>query len=549
MRNHHVFIKSIATKAAKWLSERDTVTLVWGRVRQLPMRVSLMSYGRLEIAVHRTFGLVGSKTLRGFVKFIARCTPISLVKFIPRGLSSICSSYALGSANDKNRIEIWLKNIEDDPAYRKVFIHRKLHFLFQDSSEDQFLHTLEEMFKNPDQRVFVNEWIYFNLNQQHVIDHLKKSKLRLEGEKGEQSDYRIRYLPDHTKHMGHLGFLYLYSQYYGARDPSRTVAIWPHLAPNSFYLTKVIEHAPLNFKLMPKESWAIPIHEDQKDTIMMSRVKEFCWRFEPLVAAGTAQEFPEFDIQETSLLMPDLASHDTSEQALASIGFDPNRWFVILHVKEDKLGYAVSGETRDASVYEYIDACRIVRDLGGQVVRMGSPSFPKLSRNFPAVDYAHSSIRTDYIDYWLWANCLSWVGNLNGASTAVIPFGKPRLITNQWPFDSNGPSKDYVLPKFAYSEKKKRYLTFNEAVEGRHGRSMNRSLLEKNGIKLVNNPPGMIAQSLLELISSKGTLKVDFKSTKIDLELYSATKTPLRTPRMTLTESYRETYQNIQNEK
>jgi len=506
-----------------------------------------MSYGRLEVAVHRTFGLVGSKPLRWFVKFVAIYTPRPLVKFAPLGLSSICSSYILGASHNKSRFEIWLRNLEDIPVYRKVFLHRKLHFLFQNSSEEQFLLLVEAMFKDPDHRVYINEWVYFNLNQLRFVDHLKRSKRRLEVSEEGSFDYPIRYLPDHTKHMGHLGFLYLYSQYYSTLDSNRTVAIWPHLAPNSFYLTKVIESAPLKFKLMPKETWGIAIHEVQKDSIMMSRVNEFCWRFEPLIAAGTAQEFPEFDIQEDSLLMPDFASHEISEQALASIGFDLNRWFVILHVKEDKLGYAVSGETRDASIYDYLDACRVVRDLGGQVVRMGSPSFPKLSKSFPAVDYAHSTIRSDYIDYWLWANCSSWIGNLNGASVAVIPFGKPRLVTNQWPIDPNGPSKDYVLPKQAYSEKMGRYLTFSEVVQNKNGRSMNRLLLEKNGIRLINNPPDVIAKSLLELINQKGHTKVPFGPNEVDFDLFSATKTPPGTPRMRLSEAYRETYRNIQN--
>lgn len=525
--------------------ESGTFSFMLTQVRQLSMRISLMSYGRLEVAVHKTFGLIGVKSVRFLIHFVALFTPVTFIKFSPDWLSSICSSYLLGAENTKERFEIWLKNLDGVPAYRKVLLHRRLQFIFTSKGDDQFFSFLDEMLRNPEQRVFVNEWIYFNLNQYHLNNYLKRDMRRLSNLGGNRFNPQIRYLPDHTKHMGHLGFLFLYSYYYGARDSNRTVAIWPHLSPNRFYLDKLIESVPINFMLMSRESWGMPISEGQKDTIMMSRVNEFVWRFEPIVAAGSYQEFPEFDIVETSLLKPDVESHENSEKAMSSIGFDPNRWFVILHVKEDKMGYSVSGETRDASVADYLAMCRVVRDLGGQVVRMGSPGFPKLPKSFPAIDYAHSSIRSDFIDYWLWANCSAWIGNCNGASVAVVPFGKPRLVTNQWPIDPNGPSRDYVLPKLAYSEKLNRYLTFSEMAESKHGRSMNRLLLARNGFKLTDNPPDVIAESFLELINRKVPQTSHSKFGKIELELQSATKIQHNTPRMALPEIFKEFYGNL----
>jgi len=503
-----------------------------------------MSYERLEVAVHKNFGLLGSKTLRFLIHCVAIFTPLSLVGKIPISISSICSSYLLSMSHKTNRFEIWLKNLENTPAFRKVFLHRRLHSLFRNADEAEFLLLLEDMQKSPDQKVFVSEWVYFNLNQDQLIDYLTKQKRVLVKANKGGADSKTRYLPDHTKHMGHLGFLFLYCHYYGVQDPARKVAVWPHLSPNSFYLKKLVENSPLSIKLMSKDSWGVQVDDAQIDTITMSKAADFVWRFEPLIAAGTAQEFPEFNIAEVSLLMPDIATHEISEKKLVSIGFDPNRWFVILHVKEDKLGYAVSGETRDASIMDYLATCRIVRDLGGQVVRMGSQSFPKLPQDFPAVDYAHSHIRTDFIDYWLWANCLYWIGNCNGASVAVLPFGKPRLVTNQWPVDPNGPSRDFVLPKLAYSEKLSRYLTFGETVKYKYGRTMNKAILQMNGIKIANNSPDLIVQSFLELFGQKNAKLLNSKSSEIESELYSATRTPLNTPRMSLSESFKDSYRN-----
>ena len=524
------------------------------RFHQVLIRISLMGYERLEVAIRKKFGLPLLNTFQLITRFVALYTPMFLVRFIPAWLSSICSSYLLSSycfsyllssSSHEKRFYAWLRNLEEISVYRKVLLHRKAHFLSRYSETEQLLSFLEEMQKNSDQGVFVNQWIYFNFKQDRMISHFQTTKLRLASSDEDRFDSQLRYLPDHTRHMGHLGFLFLYNYFYSKNDPNRTIAIWPHLAPNAFYLKKLLESSPLEYKIMPRESWGNSISEIQEDTIMISRISKSVWRFEPIIAAGTGQEFPEFDIDETSLLRSDITSHEISQKELVSIGFDPKRWFVILHIKEDGLGYLVSGETRDASIYDYLPACCVVRDLGGQVVRMGSPSFPKLSKSFPAIDYAHSRIRSDFIDYWLWANCSSWIGNCNGASVAVIPFGKPRLVTNQWPIEPNGPSKDFVLPKLAYSEKRNKYLSFSETVESELGRSMSRSLLIKNGLKLIDNPPQVIASSLLQLIRRETTPQLNSDFHRHDFELHSATKTPAGTPRMRLTESYKQFYDTV----
>lgn len=502
------------------------------------MRISLMSYERLEVAVRKKFGTASALTFRIITRSIGLYTPLFLVRFVPNFFSSICSSYLLNNPSNEERLEAWLRNLHNIPAYRKVYLHRRMHFLFRKPEKTQLISFIEELLESPDGRIFVSEWIYFNLNQDLMISHFQRNKIRLSNLDSDKRYSHLRFLPDHTKHMGHIGFLALYDYFYSKQDSSRTIAIWPHLAPNAFYLKRIIENSRLKYRLMAKESWGRPINEFQKDTIMMSRISQSIWRFEPLIAAGTNQEFPEFDIDEGSLLRPDSNSHELSLKKLTSIGFDPNRWFVILHIKEDGLGYSISGETRDANIIDYIPACHAVRELGGQVVRMGSPSFPRLSKSFPAIDYAYSQIRSDVIDYWLWANCRSWIGNCNGASVAVIPFGKPRLLTNQWPIDPNGPSKDFVLPKLVFSEETKRFLTFGESVEIDHARSMNRSLLKRSGLKIIDNPPEVIAQSLVQLLVRENALPKYPNFHKLELGLHSATKTPIGTPKMRFTESF-----------
>jgi putative glycosyltransferase (TIGR04372 family) len=75
---------------------------------------------------------------------------------------------------------------------------------------------------------------------------------------------------------------------------------------------------------------------------------------------------------------------------------------------------------------------KAVANAGGLVVRNGSTNFVKLPDEFEAFDYAHSSIKSPFMDVWLNANCAFWIGNMNGASVVPIAFGKVRLITDAW---------------------------------------------------------------------------------------------------------------------
>jgi putative glycosyltransferase (TIGR04372 family) len=179
---------------------------------------------------------------------------------------------------------------------------------------------------------------------------------------------------------------------------------------------------------------------------------------------------------------------------------------------------------------------------------MGGPNFPKLNKKFPAVDYAHSEIKSEYIDYWLWANCKFWLGNSNGAAVAVIPFGKSRLITDQWPWDPNGPIIDLYLPKLIYDNKKSKFLTPEEIISSELGRAMSRNRIADSGLTLINNSSELIQASTLEmfnLLEHKNSLKstTGIDSQNLDLRIHSATQTPTTTPRMQLSNAFRKYYE------
>ncbi len=518
-------------------------------VKKYWFTVTVMGNHRLENALKIKFGGLVSFLIIFLIKVISLYTPLFLIRLIP---SSICALFLSGAVRFKckeKRFMTWITQISKSINYKKFCVHMTASFKLANTGADSSQMFLDDLVLNntysEEITTIAKTWVYFNFNHKRNFLFNKKLKNFYESTDIDLSTDTARYLPEHTRHMGHLGFLFLYANFYRKLDPNRAIEIFPDEAPNKFYLDELLKIFPLKVYQLSKSDLGKKPKFSSIDTLLLSRIEIGNWRFEPITAAGTGQNFPEYSIDSDFRLGPNLKFSDISIARLKSIGFDPNKWFVILHIKEDKQGYRISGETRDASIESYELGCNLIRDLGGQVVRMGGPNFPRISANFPAIDYAHSDINADYIDYWLWANCKFWIGNANGASVAVIPFGKPRLITNQWPWDPNSPITDFFLPKLVYDNKKARLLTPEETIASELSRIMNEDLFTNSGFTLIDNTPELIQASILEMFNSielrnfsNNNSNLGVKSQNLELRIYSATRTPLTTPKMRLPNAF-----------
>jgi putative glycosyltransferase (TIGR04372 family) len=520
--------------------------MVIKKFRKLWFTASVSNSVRLENKMKIVVGARVSSAITKSIKFIALKTPSFILILFPSSLTMFLVNSAFRYSGDKNRILMWINRISNSKKYLKQYIHSmanlKAYFYGMDKAYE-FINSLR-IHDDPDKRLYAIQWAFFNFNQSKNTEFLKRVKKFNEHseEHAELQIDKVRYLPEHTKHMGHLGHLFLYANYYSKVDPSRTVAIWPNISPNKFYLNELLKEFPLKVKLMSEsDSWQV-IDSNLIDTMFYSKLKNGNWRFEPLIAAGTGQIFPEFKIEENSLIKSNLEYSDQAIDVLKTIGFNPNKWFIALHVKEEKIGFKLAGENRDAEIDSYRLACRLVNDFGGQVVRMGNKSFPNLPKDFPALDYANSNVQADFVDFWLWANCRFWVGNGNGASGAIIPFGKRRIITNQWPYDSNGPVYDMIVPKLLYDLNEDRILTFKQTTENELGRVYARDKLNNSGFSLVENSPETIRDSVLEFIEPNNPLDLE---SDLEKEFYSATNTPIGTPIMKFSSAFKSFYQRI----
>lgn len=486
-----------------------------------------MGYSRLQDAIKLRLGSGTEKLFSKFIKNISRYTPFFLIRYTPKSLSTLFGSCALLILSDEKRIFSWANRASKSKflGHQKAALYIKLNYSFANKSDVEFSRYVNSeifSFDAPRQKLdFYLVWSFHNNSQYGHSSLLNRVMADFKTNRSSDKDLNVRYLPEHTTNMGHLGYLFLYANFYRKNDMKRELAIWPEISPNKFYLRQLIKILPFKLRFLKGAPENYSLGRDQIDTLQYSLLGEFNWRLEASCTIPTFQTFPEYLIDHEFRMFGDINFSEFAITQLERIGFERNRWFAALHVKEHQFGFAYGGETRDSSIQSFGDACGLIRDLGGQVVRMGGGNFPLIDSKFNAIDYANSDIKSEQIDFWLWANCKFWFGNSNGASVAVIPFAKPRLLVDLWPIHVYGPPRDLYLPKIIYNEKTRKVVLPSELVNMKISRTMRRELFPRLGLKMFSSPPKLIKESvaeLIDLIESPGVDKlITFSEFEMDL--------------------------------
>ncbi|MEG5045380.1 TIGR04372 family glycosyltransferase [Microcoleus sp. B4-C1] len=201
------------------------------------------------------------------------------------------------------------------------------------------------------------------------------------------------------------------------------------------------------------------------------------------------------------LLTRSPSDYERGWNCLRDLGVPKNAWFVCLHVRED--GFRREGITthRSADINTYSLAIESIVARGGWVIRMGDPTMKPLPPMKQAIDYAHTDAKSDWMDVFLCTSCRFFLGSASGLACVPLVFGVPSAITNTWPVSGRPPSNhDLFIPKLAWSEVEKRYLTFEEALAPRFFFNLNSQLLYSWGIKVVDNTPEEINDLVLEML-------------------------------------------------
>ncbi len=200
-------------------------------------------------------------------------------------------------------------------------------------------------------------------------------------------------------------------------------------------------------------------------------------------------------------------SHEDSDRGwrcLNSFGVPKDAWFVCLHVREagwNDNNY--SAAFRNADIHTYFSAIKAVVDAGGWVIRMGDPGMTPLPPQMDRViDYAHSDMKSDWMDVFLCANCRFVIGTASGLYTIAFAFGVPVVMTNCLPAEvmyQLAPN-DIFISRICLSKEKNLYLSFRDFMSAPVLIASEQHVYDRLGLKVIENTPEEIRDVVVEML-------------------------------------------------
>lgn len=118
-------------------------------------------------------------------------------------------------------------------------------------------------------------------------------------------------------------------------------------------------------------------------------------------------------------------------EMLARMGIPKDAWFVTTHVRES--GFKGKESFRDSDIVTYLKSFRQVTERGGWVIRLGDASMDPLPAMPQVIDYALSSVKSDWMDVFLLAAARFMIGTSSGPASVSYAFGVPVAMTNYLP--------------------------------------------------------------------------------------------------------------------
>lgn len=190
-------------------------------------------------------------------------------------------------------------------------------------------------------------------------------------------------------------------------------------------------------------------------------------------------------------------------RALESVGVPRDAWFVCFHSREG--GYSPNDEHlhdyRNSPVEDYMLAMAALVERGAWCLRMGDPSMRPMPAAPRVIDYAHSAIRSDWMDVFLCARCRFFIGNTSGIHFVSGVFHVPCANANMIPMSAlpMGPH-DLGIPKLLWHEHEERYLDFAEILGSPIGSYRFSEEYRAARLRVVNNTPEEIRDLALEML-------------------------------------------------
>lgn len=190
-------------------------------------------------------------------------------------------------------------------------------------------------------------------------------------------------------------------------------------------------------------------------------------------------------------------------ETLIAAGMEPEGWFVALHIRNSGFhaeGVGSSQDHRNADLQAYQETIDMVTARGGWVIRMGDRTMPPLSPQDRVIDYAHSAIKSDWMDIFLCAAARCYLGTTSGLVNVAISYNTPCVLVNCISnYTQLWPSNVIFTWRPYWSTRENRYLSLKEILsEPVRGMSFSGNLLTTAGLIPRNNTSEDICSALEE---------------------------------------------------
>jgi putative glycosyltransferase (TIGR04372 family) len=189
---------------------------------------------------------------------------------------------------------------------------------------------------------------------------------------------------------------------------------------------------------------------------------------------------------------------------LAKLGIKPGSWFITAHAREGGFKNEPANgfnSHRNTNIETYEKAFEEIRNRGGWVIRIGEPSMKALKPMDKVIDYAHSELKSSWMDIFLLSQCKFYLSGTAGAYSTPFSFGVPVAFANWTP---SVPllygSRELYIYKLLWNKELNRYLTLKEAMSAPFLYSEENTEFSKRRIEFVDNTADEIAELTVEML-------------------------------------------------
>ncbi|MCX5953125.1 MAG: TIGR04372 family glycosyltransferase [Cyanobacteria bacterium] len=197
----------------------------------------------------------------------------------------------------------------------------------------------------------------------------------------------------------------------------------------------------------------------------------------------------------------------SGQNALEDLGIPPHAAFVCMHARDGV--YSPKDESyhslRNHGFSDYRDTIEFLYLKGIYSIFMGHPGMANAPSQPGLIDYAHHPCRAGWMDLYLAANCLIFVGGSSGAYIMASIFDRPVVCVNMclpFNFSPTGSSNQIGIPKLFRRRSTGELVRFDEILSNGAADARNSPDFLEGGdyadYELINNTPTEIKEVVEE---------------------------------------------------